>query len=66
LRRVQFAFLCLGLLVLALIDCVLMLSHIMPNGAAWATRSDRIVWAILASFYLTSMTIAMYPGRTEA
>ncbi len=65
-RRIQFCFLGLGIFVLVLIDAVLILSHVMPNGAACADRTDCIVWAVLASIYLTSMAIAMYPGRTKS
>ena len=65
-RRVQVCFLGFGILVLALIDSVVILTHVMPNGAAWNNPTDRMVWAVLASIYLTSMTIAMYPGRTKS
>ena len=65
-RRVQLCFLGLGIVVLVLIDAVLILSHVMPKGAAWNNPTDRMVWAVLGSVYLISMTVAMYPGRTTA
>jgi hypothetical protein len=65
-RVLQFCAFFLGILVLTLIDAVVILSHVMPQGAAFADETDCIVWAILVAVYLSSMGIAMYPGRTEA
>ena len=62
LRRFQYVSLCIGALVLVLVDAVLILTNIMPKGAAFATVSDVIVWAILYLTYLGAMSIAMYPG----
>jgi len=64
-RRVQSCFLYLGLLALAMIDAVVIIFHLMPAWAACAATPDYILWAVLASIYLTSMIIAMYPGRTK-
>lgn len=65
-QRVQFVVFVVGIIVLALIECVVVLTHIMPKGFIWAHGSDRIVWAVLASTYLISMIIAMYPGRMKS
>jgi hypothetical protein len=62
-RRFQFFVFCLGILPLVLIDCFMILSHLMPQGAQFATRDDVIVLAIVFAIYLTLMTVAMYPGR---
>jgi hypothetical protein len=64
LRHVQLCAFVLGILVLTLIDAVLILSHVMPQGALFADKTDRVVWTILFSVYLASMTIAMYPGAS--
>lgn len=64
-RRVQLGIFCVGIVILALIDCFLILSHLMPDGALFAEREDRVVWLALISTYLLAMTIAMYPGRAE-
>lgn len=64
IRRLQYSAFCLGILPLVLIDCVLILSHLMPPGALFQARSDLIVWMMLAGIYLASMVIAMYPGQT--
>lgn len=62
-RRMQFAFLSVGILVLAMLDLLLMLIGL----GAMQNRKDYVVSAIIAavlgSIYLTSMTFAMYPGR---
>jgi hypothetical protein len=64
-RYFQLFALCVGILFLLLIDSFVILAHEMPKGAMLATETDRIVWAVLASVYLTCMAVAMYPGRTE-
>jgi hypothetical protein len=63
-RLFQFGVFFIGILPLALIDCFLILSHLMPKGALFAAGSDRIMWGILFGIYLMSMIVAMYPGRT--
>jgi hypothetical protein len=62
-RRLQFAFLSLGILFLAILDLlwVLIGLGVMKNKVDYIISA--IVTAVLASIYLTSMTIAMYPGR---
>jgi hypothetical protein len=61
-KRCQVAAFCLGLFVLVLIDAVLVLSHLMPNGATVASTADLVIWASLYATYLTAMAFAMYPG----
>ncbi len=65
-QRVQFVAFCFGILTLALIECVLMLSGLMPKGTLFTNPGDRQVWAVLFSVYLAAMVVAMYPGRAEA
>ena len=62
MRRFQLVVFCVGIVVLVLIDAVMVLIHVMPPGAVFATPGDRIVWACLYGIYMTSMAIAMYPG----
>ncbi|MCP4945079.1 MAG: hypothetical protein GY924_24275 [Planctomycetaceae bacterium] len=61
-RRCQFAALSLGLVLLALIDCVIVLLYVMPRGA-FGQPAD---WGILVGLwivYFSLMAGAMYPGR---
>jgi len=61
-RRCQFAALSLGLVLLALIDCVIVLLYVMPRGA-FGQSAD---WGILVGLwivYFSLMAGAMYPGR---
>ena len=63
-RRCQFAALSLGLVLLALIDCVIVLLYVMPRGA-FGQPAD---WGILVGLwtvYLTLMAGAMYSGRNH-
>ena len=62
-RRVQRIVFVVGLFPLALMECVLILSALIPAGAVLGHPRDRLVWAILAGVYLLAMTVAMYPGR---
>jgi len=62
MRRFQVAALCFGIFVMVFFDTVMMLTHVMPKGAAVATINDLIVWMVLYSVYLAPMTFAMYPG----
>jgi hypothetical protein len=62
-RCFQFCALGLAIVPLILIDCFIILSHLMPKGAPFA-RNEWLVWPILLGFYLTLMAVAMYPGRT--
>lgn len=63
LRHLQFGSFLVGILILAFIDTILVLTHIMPKGAfaieEWA------ICAILFSVYFLLMVFAMYPGRTD-
>lgn len=64
-RGLQMVIFCLGLMILLLIDAVLILAHLMPEGELFATRTDLIVWGILFGTYLVVMTVAMYPGAEQ-
>ncbi|NQT13675.1 MAG: hypothetical protein HQ582_13060 [Planctomycetes bacterium] len=66
-RGFQLAVFCVGLVMLVFIDAVMILSHVMPKGAAFATLTDCIIWAAIYFSYLMPMAVAMYPGplRTE-
>ena len=57
----QFVSLCLGLILLAFIDCVVVLLHILPRRAL-QQPGDRVVFVVLGSLYFTFMVAAMYPG----
>ncbi len=61
-RRFQYVALCIGALILVLVDAVMILTILMPKGAAFASLGDILVWVILVSTYLLAMSIAMYPG----
>ena len=65
-RRFQVCAFCLGIFLLVFVDALLILSHVMPKGALFANQTDRVFWVILISAYLTSMAIAMYPGRMNS
>ena len=65
MQRLQLAALCLGIFLLMFIDAVMILSHIMPKGAAFAANSDRIIWAVFYLTYVFSMAVAMFPGRIQ-
>ena len=56
---------CVGILPLVLMDCFLILSHLMPRGSIF-TAGEWPIWASMLAIYLTSMAVAMYPGRTGA
>jgi len=61
MRRLQFVMLCLGLGLLAFIDCVIVLLNVMPKGAL-RQPGDWMVFTGLASLYLGCMGFAMFPG----
>jgi hypothetical protein len=61
-RRVQLTVFCVGIFVLFMIDAVIVLSHVMPKQAVFATTADLIVCAVLYMTYLNAMAFAMYPG----
>jgi hypothetical protein len=65
-RFLQSCVFVLGILPLIMIDCFIILDHVLPGGMRIANREDYIACAILIAFYLTTMAIAMYPGRTSA
>ena len=60
-RRIQLCAFVLGIFPLVLLECVLMLTHVMP--ALIMNWTDIAVCAILFAIYLTLMAIAMYPGQ---
>ena len=62
-RAAQRVALIIGLLVLGLIDGVMIISHLLPQGFPIATWNDRIVWICLGVVYLSAMLFAWYPGR---
>lgn len=62
-RRFQYCVFCFGILPLVLVDCFMILSHLIPKGAALVDDSDLLVLVIFFAIYLSSMAIAMYPGR---
>lgn len=64
-RRFQSCVFCVGIFPLVLADSFLILSHLLPQGALFAHRTDCVLWVILVSIYLASMSVAMYPGATE-
>lgn len=61
-QRWQFVSLCVGLMVLAVIDCVIVLLYVMPRGAL-QKPGDWLMFLILWVFYFSLMAGAMYPGR---
>lgn len=66
LRSLQIGVFCLGILVLFAVDAVMILTHVMPKGAMFATTDDLVVWAVLYAIYFTAMAFAMYPGLRQA
>lgn len=61
-RYVQFAALSLGLVLLALIDCVIVLMYLMPRDA-FGQPADWGILLALWCFYFVFMAAALYPGR---
>ena len=59
-RSWQFVAFFVGILPLVMIDCLMILSHLMPNGIVFLPP---LGWVVVLGIYLTAMTIAMYPGR---
>jgi hypothetical protein len=55
----------LGILLLGLIECVLMLTHVMPP-LIFVDWTDIVECAIPFLIYATLMAIAMYPGRAPS
>jgi len=56
-RANQRWFLILGISVLVLIDACLITSHLMPNGAVCADRTEGIVLAVLASLHFRRIQV---------
>jgi hypothetical protein len=63
-QHFQFFVFCIGILPLVLLDCFMILSHLMPQGALFATQGDLVVLASVFAVYLMIMAVAMYPGRS--
>lgn len=61
MRGFQLVMLCIGIFLLVLIDAVMILAHIVPEGVAINT-TDKLVFAGLYLSYLSAMALAMYPG----
>ena len=59
-RNFQIIILRAGLMILALLDAVLVLTHVMPQGVIVA--SDIMILVILYVIYLLAMVFALYPG----
>jgi hypothetical protein len=60
-RGFQYVVFSFGILVLVPIDCLTVLSPVLPGGL-FANPQDAEITVIMFSIYLTSMIIAMYPG----
>ena len=59
-RAVQYSVFYLAIFVFVLVDCVMILSHLIPKGAVG--DGDYLIFSILIGSYLLLMTVAMYPG----
>lgn len=64
-QRIQFGVFVLGIMPLAIIDCLLILSSLLPKGRMFASNDALIDWAFLFGVYLSCMAIAMYPGKSK-
>ncbi len=63
-RQAQFISLLLGLILLAVIECALILAATLPPGNGPFDRAeDRQIGYWLLAAYISFVTIAMYPGR---
>ena len=65
MQTIQRMALATGLLLLVPVDAIIILSHIMPPNAAFATPEDIFVWTVLFFGYIVAMSIAMYPGPKQ-
>ncbi len=65
-RKLQFCALFLGIFLLAFLEGVLILTHVMPSGALFVHQTDVVIFAMLFSTYLLLMSIAMYPGQADS
>jgi hypothetical protein len=61
-RGVQLAVLCFGILVLLFIDAIVILAHVVPQGAGLDLADAWRTWAFAYSLYLVAMAFAMFPG----
>ena len=59
-RKFQFLVLYLTILVLLLVDCFMILLHVMPKPASG--KGDGLALAVVIGTYLILMGIATYPG----
>lgn len=62
-RALQSICLVIGLGKMALLDCVIILSILMPQGALMMNARDIAISVGLYGLYLLLMIVAMYPGR---
>ena len=62
-KQLQMVSFCVGLILLVLIDAIMILTHIMPQGAIVASPADFAVCVIAYSIYAGCMGFSMYPGR---
>ena len=61
-RWIQVVALSLGVVLLALVDCVIVLMYIMPRDAF--VQNDWGILLVLWCFYFVLMAAAIYPGRS--
>ena len=61
LRSIQYLAFGVALFLLALVECVFILSLIMPAGALLA-KGDQVVWVSLFLVYFGSMAFAFFPA----
>ena len=61
-RMLQAATFTMAIFLLVFLECFVILSHIMPAGALFVAKEDRVVGAMLYSLYLGSMAFALFPG----
>jgi hypothetical protein len=50
-RHFQLVGLCIGILVLLMIDSLVILAHEMPKGALFATDTDLLAWTVLITAF---------------
>lgn len=62
-QTLQTCILVIGLGIMTLLDCIIILSVLMPQGALMVNAKDIAIWVSLYGTYLLLMIIAMYPGR---
>ena len=59
----QIAVFLVGIVPVAVVDCVLILMSGLPGVAFFSNPTDVIGLLVILGFYLLAMVIAMYPGR---